>query len=128
MAMAIPRWANSIAVARPRPVAPPVTTATRPWTVSARRCSCGRSSVAGAPPGMISRDARIQVVEVKIGEPMFEIEHRQGAAKRTLHDRLATSSDGVAYRFYAKFIARRVFGRDGTLPEANGKAGRCCQE
>src|SRR5690348_13706698 len=60
MATAVPCWANSSAVARPRPVAPPVTTATRPCTVSARRCGSGRVSVAGAPPCVAPRGAKIQ--------------------------------------------------------------------
>src|SRR5438128_225488 len=60
MPTAVPRWANSSAVARPRPVAPPVTTATRPCTVSARRCGSGRVSVAGAPPCVAPRGAKIQ--------------------------------------------------------------------
>src|SRR6267378_8190637 len=60
MATAVPRWANSSAVARPSPVAPPVTTATRPCTVSARRCGSGRVSVAGAPTCVAPRGAKIQ--------------------------------------------------------------------
>src|SRR6059058_4283357 len=60
MATAVPRCANSIAVARPRPVAPPVTKATRPCTVSARRCGSGRVSVAGAPTCVTPRGAVIQ--------------------------------------------------------------------
>src|SRR5690348_4779658 len=60
MATAVPCWANSSAVARPRPVAPPVTTATRPCTVSARRCGSGRVSVAGAPTCVAPRGAKIQ--------------------------------------------------------------------
>src|SRR6266850_1902845 len=62
MATAVPRCANSSAVARPRPVAPPVTTATRPCTVSARRCGSGRVSVAGAPTCVAPREggAKIQ--------------------------------------------------------------------
>src|SRR3989475_2582003 len=60
MATAVPRWANSSAVARPRPVAPPVTTATRPCAVSARRCGSGRVSVAGAPTCVAPRGAKIQ--------------------------------------------------------------------
>src|SRR2546423_5151491 len=47
MATATPRRANSSAVARPRPVAPPVTTTTCPRTVSARRRGSERGSVAG---------------------------------------------------------------------------------
>src|SRR3989475_97376 len=60
MATAVPRWANSSAEARPRPVAPPVTTATRPCTVSARRCGSGRVSVAGAPTCVAPCGAKIQ--------------------------------------------------------------------
>src|SRR5467141_49640 len=60
IATAVPRWANSSAVARPRPVAPPVTTATRPCTVSARRRGSGRVSVAGAPTCVAPRGAKIQ--------------------------------------------------------------------
>src|SRR3989454_8887488 len=60
IATAVPRWANSSAVARPRPVAPPVTTATRPCTVSAKRCGSGRVSVAGVPPCVAPRGAKIQ--------------------------------------------------------------------
>src|SRR6185437_10092628 len=62
MATAVPRWANSSAVARPSPVAPPVTRATRPCTVSARRCGSGRVSVAGAPACVAPREggAKIQ--------------------------------------------------------------------
>src|SRR5438105_6780731 len=57
VATATPRWANSSAVARPRPVAPPVTTTTRPWIVSARRCCSGRGSVWGATTRVASRAA-----------------------------------------------------------------------
>src|SRR5213593_3622715 len=60
MATAVPRCANSIAVARPRPVAPPVTKATRPCTVSARRRGSGRVSVAGAPTCVAPRGAMTQ--------------------------------------------------------------------
>src|SRR5437870_3050293 len=55
MATATPRWANSSAVARPRPVAPPVTTTTRPCTVSARRRGSERGSVAGVATRVASR-------------------------------------------------------------------------
>src|SRR5437660_2924910 len=57
MATATPRWANSSAVARPRPVAPPVTTTTRPCTVSARCCGAVRGSVAGVATRVASRAA-----------------------------------------------------------------------
>src|SRR5437867_9734608 len=60
MPTAVPRWANSSAVARPRPVAPPVTRATRPCTVSVRRWGSGRVSVAGAPTCVTPRGAVIQ--------------------------------------------------------------------
>src|SRR5881398_4015425 len=57
MATATPRCANSSAVARPRPVAPPVTTTTRPWIVSARRCCWDCGSVAGVATRVASRAA-----------------------------------------------------------------------
>src|SRR2546422_501722 len=60
IATAVPRWANPSAGARPSPVAPPVTTATRPCTVSAKRCGSGRVSVAGVPPCVAPRGAKIQ--------------------------------------------------------------------
>src|SRR2546425_263646 len=60
IATAVPCWAHSGAVARPTPVAPPVTPATRPCTVSARRCGSGRVSVAGAPTCVAPRGAKIQ--------------------------------------------------------------------
>src|SRR5438874_12727403 len=60
MATATPRWANSSAVARPSPVAPPVTIATRPWSVSASSCGWGRSCAAGAPMGAASSGATTQ--------------------------------------------------------------------
>src|SRR2546421_9678308 len=60
MATATPRCANSSAVARPRPVAPPVTMTTRPCKVSARRCDSGRGSVAGVAARVASRAAVIQ--------------------------------------------------------------------
>src|SRR5689334_5336187 len=67
MATATPRWANSSAVARPRPVAPPVTTTTRPWIVSARRCCWVCGSVAGVVTRVASRAAVSQgVVGLKL--------------------------------------------------------------
>src|SRR3989441_7029515 len=60
IATAVPCWANSSAVARPRPVAPPVTRATRPCTVSDRRWGSGRVSVAGVPTCVTPRGAVIQ--------------------------------------------------------------------
>src|SRR5438876_154732 len=85
MATALPRWANSSAVARPSPVAPPVTTATRPWTVSARRCGSGRVSVAGAPTGVAAREAMSQEAVgggVKISNLCSKL--NIGKARRTL--------------------------------------------
>src|SRR2546422_3594452 len=88
MAPAVPRWANSSAVARPRPVAPPVTTATRPCTVSARRCGSGRVSVAGAPTCVAPRGAKIQgEMGVKISNLCSKLNigkarHNLGAMKR----------------------------------------------
>src|SRR5881275_492176 len=67
MATATPRCANSSAVARPRPVAPPVTTTTRPWIVSARRCCWDCGSVAGVATRVASRAAVSQgVVGLKL--------------------------------------------------------------
>src|SRR2546430_4231284 len=67
MATATPRCANSSAVARPRPVAPPVTTTTRPWVVSARRCGWVCGSIAGVVTRVASRAAVSQgVVGVKL--------------------------------------------------------------
>src|SRR5437764_687451 len=60
MATATPRCANSGAVARPSPVAPPVTTTTRPCTVSARCCGVVRGSVAGVATRVVSRAAVTQ--------------------------------------------------------------------
>src|SRR5436305_1608508 len=60
MATATPRCANSRAVARPSPVAPPVTTTTRPCTVSARCCGVVRGSVAGVATRVVSRAAVTQ--------------------------------------------------------------------
>src|SRR5256886_1113405 len=60
MATATPRCANSRAVARPSPVAPPVTTTTRPCTVSARCCGVVRGSVAGIATRVVSRAAVTQ--------------------------------------------------------------------
>src|SRR2546423_3393729 len=60
MATATPRCANSSAVARPSPVAPPVTTTTRPCTVSARCCGVVRGSVAGVATRVVSRAAVTQ--------------------------------------------------------------------
>src|SRR5882724_312880 len=83
MATAVPCWANSSAVARPRPVAPPVTTATRPCTVSARRCGSGRVSVAGAPTGVAARGAKIQgEMGVKISNLCSKL--NMGKARRNL--------------------------------------------
>src|SRR5437667_8186639 len=84
MATALPRWANSSAVARPSPVAPPVTTATRPWTVSARRCGSGRVSVAGALTGVAAREAMSQeaVGGVKISNLCSKL--NIGKARRNL--------------------------------------------
>src|SRR5438445_1410432 len=84
MATALPRWANSSAVARPSPVAPPVTMATRPWTVSARRCGSGRVSVAGAPTGVAAREAMSQeaVGGVKISNLCSKL--NIGKARRNL--------------------------------------------
>src|SRR5437667_6226315 len=84
MATALPRWANSSAVARPSPVAPPVTTATRPWTVSARGCGAGRGSVAGEPPGVVAREAMSQeaVGGVKISNLCAKL--NIGKARRNL--------------------------------------------
>src|SRR5579885_1531606 len=135
MATATPRWANSRAVARPRPVAP------------SRRGS-GRGSVAGAPSGRASRAAVAQDVAVKRSNLCSKL--NIGKARRNLAGmtRLlsiaawgavsllgaaafgvlalargetisaawlliaAVCTYAVAYRFYSKFLARRVFGLD----------------
>src|SRR6266542_3455470 len=127
MATAVPCWANSSAVARPRPVAPPVTMTTRPWTVSASRCGSGRVSVAGAPGCVAPCGAAIQeAVRVKISNLCSKL--NIGKARRNLRPmkRLApvlawagisiltaaVCTYAVAYRFYSKFLAARVFGLD----------------
>src|SRR5436190_3505505 len=149
MATAVPRCANSRAVARPRPVAPPVTTATRPCTVSARRRGSGRVSVAGAPTCVASRGAMTQgAIRVKLSNLCSKL--NIGKARRNLRpmNRLASvlawggiaalgalgfavlalsrgemvnaawlltaavCTYAVAYRFYSKFLAHRVFGLD----------------
>src|SRR5467141_1974405 len=149
MAIAVPCWANSSAVARPRPVAPPVTTATRPCTVSARRCGSGRVSVAGAPTCVAPRGAKIQgEMGVKISNLGSKL--NIGKARRNLAPMSRSASIllwgaisvlgaaafavlalargeaisaawllvaavctyAVAYRFYSKFLATRVFGLD----------------
>src|SRR5690348_7941342 len=149
MATAVPCWANSSAVARPRPVAPPVTTATRPCTVSARRCGSGRVSVAGAPPCVAPRGAKIQgEVGAKISNLCSKLNigkapRNLGAMKRfgsllvwsgisllgaaafgvlalsrgeTVNAAwlltAAVCTYAVAYRFYSRFLADRVFGLD----------------
>src|ERR1051325_519759 len=83
MAPATPRWANSRAVARPRPVAPPVTTTTRPWIVSARRCCWVCGSVAGVVTRVASRAAVSQgVVGVKLSNLCSKL--NIGKARRNL--------------------------------------------
>src|SRR6266536_51486 len=83
MATAVPCWANSSAVARPRPVAPPVTRTTRPWTVSASRCAPGRVSVASAPGCVAPCGAAIQeAVRVKISNLCSKL--NIGKARRNL--------------------------------------------
>src|SRR5207302_45131 len=83
MATARPRWANSSAVARPRPVAPPVTTTTRPWIVSARRCCWDCGSVAGVARRVASRAAVSQgVVGVKLSNLCSKL--NIGKARRNL--------------------------------------------
>src|SRR5881296_3935131 len=150
MATALPRWANSSAVARPSPVAPPVTTATRPWTVSARRCGSGRVSVAGALTGVAAREAMSQeaVGGVKISNLCSKLNIGKSGRNLRAMNRLASvllwgalsalgaaafgvlalsrgetvnaawlltaavCSYAVAYRFYSRFLATRVFGLD----------------
>src|SRR6266853_693761 len=59
--MAAPRCANSRQAARPSPVAPPVTMATRPCIASAGPRGSGRSCTTAAPAGAgASRAARVQ--------------------------------------------------------------------
>src|SRR5947208_5094050 len=83
MATATPRWANSSAVARPRPVAPPVTTTTRPWIVSARRCCWDCGSVAGVATRVASRAAVSQgVVGLKLSNLCSKL--NIGKARRNL--------------------------------------------
>src|SRR5256884_4353 len=149
MATAVPCWANSSAVARPSPVAPPVTRATGPCTVSASRCGSGRVSVAGAPTCVAPRGAKLQgAMGVKISNLCSKLNigkaRRNLGAMRRLGSVLlwgAPSAGGaaafavlalsrgetvnaawlltaavctyaVAYRFYSKFLATRVFGLD----------------
>src|SRR5256884_4418096 len=149
MATAVPCWANSSAVARPSPVAPPVTRATGPCTVSASRCGSGRVSVAGAPTCVAPRGAKLQgAMGVKISNLCSKLNigkaRRNLGAMRRLGSVLlwgAPSAGGasafgvlarargetvnaawlltaavctyaVAYRFYSKFLAARVFGLD----------------
>src|SRR5437879_12712716 len=67
-------------MARPNPVAPPVTTTTRPDRFSPARCSSGRSCTTAAPPGAgASRPASVHEYGAKEFEPMFEFEARQAA-------------------------------------------------
>src|SRR5205807_1786057 len=83
MPTATPRWANSSAVARPRPVAPPVTTTTRPCTVSARCCGTVRGSVAGVATRVASRAAVSQgVVGLKLSNLCSKL--NIGKARRNL--------------------------------------------
>src|ERR1051325_4676193 len=83
MAPATPRWANSRAVARPRPVAPPVTTTTRPWIVSARRCCWVFGSVAFGVTRVAPRAAVSQgVVGVKLSNLCSKL--NIGKARRNL--------------------------------------------
>src|SRR5881398_233528 len=83
MATATPRCANSSAVARPRPVAPPVTTTTRPWIVSARRCCWVCGSIAGVATRVASRAAVSQgVVGVKLSNLCSKL--NIGKARRNL--------------------------------------------
>ena len=73
-----PRWAKSRQMARPNPVAPPVTTTTRPDRFSPARCSSGRSCTTAAPAGAgASREASVHEYGAKEFEPMFEFEARQ---------------------------------------------------
>ena len=82
-----PCWANSSATERPSPVAPPVTTATRPCRVPPARSGSGRSCTAATPAGAGASRAPTDHEEgTKSSEPMFELEHRQGAAHLSLHD------------------------------------------
>src|SRR3989440_2370381 len=149
MATATPRCANSSAVARPRPVAPPVTMTTRPCKVSARRCDSGRGSVAGVAARVASRAAVIQGDDrVKLSNLCSKL--NIGKARRNLGSMnrplatlvwsgisalgaaafavlavsrgetvnaawlvtAAVCSYAVAYRFYSRFLAARVFGLD----------------
>src|SRR5213082_74681 len=83
MATATPRCANSSAVARPRPVAPPVTTTTRPWIVSARRCCWVCGSIVGVVTRVASRAAVSQgVVGVKLSNLCSKL--NIGKARRNL--------------------------------------------
>src|SRR5438067_619294 len=83
MATATPRCANSSAVARPSPVAPPVTTTTRPCTVSARCCGVVRGSVAGVATRVVSRAAVTQGdVGVKVSNLCSKL--NIGKARRNL--------------------------------------------
>src|SRR5437870_24827 len=135
-------------VARPRPVAPPVTTATRPCTVSASRRGSGRSSTTAAPAGATSRAANVQAVGVKgsnlcsnlnIGKPRRNLARMRRLASVLLWGGIsalgaagfgalalsrgemvnaawllvaAVCTYAVAYRFYSRFLAARVFGLD----------------
>src|ERR671925_1329944 len=150
MATATPRWANSSAVARPRPVAPPVTTTTRPCMVSARRCGAVRGSVAGVATRDDSRAAVTKGGVVGLKRSNLCSKLNMGKARRNLGamNRLVSvlvwggiSAGGAAafavlalsrgesvnaawlltaalccyavgYRFYSRFLARRVFGLD----------------
>src|SRR3990170_5616756 len=90
-----PLWANSSATDRPRPVAPPVTTATRPWWEPPVGRGSGRSCTTAAPAGTGASRALMDHEEgTKRFEPMFELEHRQGAAQLSGHVRLDPSRIG----------------------------------
>src|SRR6266702_652398 len=149
MATAVPCWANSSAVARPSPVAPPVTRATRPCTVSASRWGSGRVSVAGAPTCVTARGAVIQeevgsrvsnlCSNLNIGKPRRNLARMRRLASVLLWGGIsalgaagfgvlalsrgetvnaawllvaAVCTYAVAYRFYSRFLAARVFGLD----------------
>src|SRR5258707_1252003 len=141
--MAAPRCANSRQAARPSPVAPPVTMATRPCIASARPRGSGRSCTTAAPAGAgASRAARVQEYpgklrnlrrHLKSGKPRRNLAAMRRLAAIVMWSAIAALgavafavlalSRGepvnaavctyvVAYRFYSKFLAERVFALD----------------
>src|SRR5438445_5762706 len=118
MATATPRWANSSAVARPRPVAPPVTTTTRPWIVSARRCCSGRGSVWGATTRVASRAAVSQGdVGVKLSNLCSKL-NRSEEHTSELQSRQYLVCRLLLEKKKKKKIMRRPFTRRARLREA----------